>query len=152
MIIRELGAGDRTWIRNLIDVEWGLPVVSISGAHDPSTLPGFLAEEEGSPVGAVTYRLGDGECEVVTLNSLNEQQGVGAALLRAAKAVADGAGLRLWLITTDANLNAIRFYERRGMYVRTVHRDFVDQVRRSKPRADDEQLGTDFRHAIEFSY
>ncbi|HZT67196.1 MAG TPA: GNAT family N-acetyltransferase [Acidimicrobiales bacterium] len=131
--------------------EWGLPVVSISGAYDPSTLPGFLAEGKDGPVGAVTYRLSEGDCEVVTLNSLCEGRGIGSALLAAAKAVADQRHLRLWLITTDENVNAIRFYQRQGMDMRAIHRDFVEQVCRQKPglRPD---AGIPFRHAIEFSY
>jgi ribosomal protein S18 acetylase RimI-like enzyme len=147
VIVREFGDADRPWLRTLIEAEWGLPVISVSGSYDPSALPGFVAEDEGGTAGAVTYRVGEGECEVVTLNSLRERQGVGTALLAAAKAVADGSGARLWLMTTDTNTNAVAFYERRGMRVRAVHKDFVDVVRRVKP-----QVGGAFRDAIEYSY
>jgi GNAT superfamily N-acetyltransferase len=152
VIVRQIVDADRPWLHDLIDSEWGLPVVSISGAYDPSTLPGFLAEEEGNPIGAITYLLNAGECEVVTLNSVHERQGVGSALLAAAKAVAEGTSARLWLITTDENLNAIRFYEGRGMYVRTIHRDFVDRVQRFKAQVDEDRTEDGYRDAIEFSY
>jgi ribosomal protein S18 acetylase RimI-like enzyme len=147
VIVREFGVADRPWLRTLIAAEWGLPVISISGSYDPSTLPGFVAEDEGGTAGAVTYRVGAGECEVVTLNSLRERQGVGTALLAAAKVVADECSGRLWLMTTDTNTNAIGFYERRGMRPRAVHKDFVDVVRRVKPH-----VGGAFRDAIEYSY
>jgi ribosomal protein S18 acetylase RimI-like enzyme len=137
LTIRELRATDRPWLQGLINREWGLPVVSISGTHDPSSLPGFLAEEGDEPLGAVTYHLTTGHCEVVTLNSLRPRRGVGTALLAAVKRVADRDGRRLWLITTDDNVDALRFYRRRGMDRRAIHRDFVEEVRRQKPGIDD---------------
>jgi GNAT superfamily N-acetyltransferase len=145
--VRELTDADRSWARSLLDSAWGLPVVSISGAYDASTLPGFLADDDDNSVGVLTYRMGNRECEVVTLNSVRERRGVGAALLAAAKGVADVAGARLWLITVDTNLNAIGFYERQGMHVRAVHREFADKVRLIKPQAV-----LQFRDAIEYSY
>jgi GNAT superfamily N-acetyltransferase len=146
--VRVLEAADRPWVRRLVSDEWGLPVVSPSGRYDPSTLPGFVADERGRPLGVVTYRLSGDGCEVITLNSLEERRGVGTALLSAVKQVADRRGARLWLITTDDNVDAIAFYERRGMSVRRVHRDFVEVVRAHKPRA-----GSDaYRDAIEFSF
>jgi hypothetical protein len=40
---------------------------------------------------------------------------------------------RVWLITTNDNLNALRFYQRRGMRPVAVHRGAVDEARRIKP-------------------
>jgi hypothetical protein len=37
------------------------------------------------------------------------------------------------LITTNDNIDAIRFYQRRGMRLVAVHRDAVDDARRAKP-------------------
>jgi ribosomal protein S18 acetylase RimI-like enzyme len=152
MQITPLHASHRRWLHELLEEEWGLPVVSISGAYDPSRLPGFVAEDRGQLVGAVTYRITDLECEVVTLNSLRESAGVGTALLGAVKALADGHGLRLWLITTDDNPKAIGFYERRGMTRRAVHRNFVDTVRAHKPQSGGSLDQPTYRDAIEFSY
>jgi ribosomal protein S18 acetylase RimI-like enzyme len=152
VIVRELDDADRPWLCDLIGSEWGLPVVSISGTHDPSALPGYVAEDGGRRVGVITYRLDDRGCEVVTLHSLRERQGVGTTLLAAARGVADAASARLWLITTDANENAIGFYERRGMSVRAVHPNFADEVRRFKPQVGGGGSRAQFRDAIEYSY
>lgn len=151
MHVRAIDGADRPWLRRLIGDSWGLPAVSVSGPHDPGDLPGFVAEAEGEPAGAATYRLAGGACELVTLNALVPRHGVGSLLLAAVKSVADAEGCRLWLITTDSNVTAIEFYRGRGMQVTGVHQDFVDVVRRHKP------VGTatnpvPFRHAIEFSY
>jgi len=150
--LRELDDGDRPWFRDLIDKAWGLPVVSISGAHDPSEFPGFVAYEGDARVGAVTYRFADGACEVVTLNSVTPGRGIGTALLAAARTVADQRRARLWLISTNDNIRAIEFYQRRGMDIVAIHRNFVDVVRTYKPSLVDATDGIPFRHAIEFSY
>jgi GNAT superfamily N-acetyltransferase len=127
-------------------------VVSVSGAHDPSNLPGFVAEEGERRLGVVTYRMRDEECEVVTLNSLEEKQGVGTALLRAVKAIADQNGVRLWLMTTDDNSSALRFYENRGMTRAALHRHFVEVVRIYKPDVNGGAGANSYSDAIEFTY
>jgi len=151
--VRPVGDADRRWIAEVVMRTWGVPVVSVSGAHDPTTLPGFVAEVEGERVGALTYRRGDDGIEVVTLDSLSGGRGVGSALLAAAHDAARGEGRRLWLITTDDNVRAVAFYLHRGMEMVAVHRDFVDEVRRLKSLA---RAGADgavtFRHAIEFEF
>ena len=152
MDIRGITDADRPWLCALINREWGLPVVSTSGLHDPSTLSGFLAWFGEERVGALTYRLADDGCEVVTLNSLREGRGVATALLDAARRVADARGVRLWLITTNDNLRAIRFYQRHGLDLCRLHRNFVDTVRAVKPGIEGAATdGIPFRHALEFS-
>jgi ribosomal protein S18 acetylase RimI-like enzyme len=152
MEVRPLGDGDRAWLIETVSQAWGLPVVSISGPHDPGELPGFVAVEGAERLGVVTYRTTDGECEVVTLNSLRPGRGAGTALIGAVKWIADQRRLRLWLITTDDNANAIRFYENRGMTRRAVHRNFVDVVRMYKPDSGSDVHEGGYRDAIEFSY
>jgi GNAT superfamily N-acetyltransferase len=153
MDVRPLGGRDRGWLTELMRREWGLPVVSISGVYaHPGDLRGFIAEEDGRPLGAITYQLTAGECEVVTLNSLRRNQGVGSALLNRVRLIADQQGLRLWLITTDGNTEAIRFYENRGMTRLAVHKDFIDVVRVHKTGSSGEAKGGDYRDAIEFTF
>ena len=153
MIVREIQDADRAWLGALIEREWGLPVVSVSGVCDPTELPALVAYEGPEPLGALTYRLQPDGCEVVTLNALVEGRGVGSALLAAARDVADERGQRLWLVTTNANIRAIGFYQRRGMDLVALHRDFVDVVRRHKPTvADGSGSGIPMRHALEFAF
>ncbi len=144
---------DREWLSDLVETEWGLPVVSISGVHDPRQLGGFVAEQQGELLGALTYRQDANAVEVVTLNSVVERSGIGSALLAEAHEFARARRLRLWLITTNDNLGAIAFYQRCGMDMVAFHRNFVEQVRRSKPGVETTSSdGIEFRHAIEFEY
>jgi Acetyltransferase (GNAT) family len=71
------------------------------------------------------------ECEVVTIRSLQEGQGIGRALLDAVRDAAIDSGCRrLWLITTNNNLRALRLYQRWGMDIVAFHRNAVSDARR----------------------
>ena len=62
-------------------------------------------------------------------------QRVGTALITAVEQLAAGHGCtRLWLITTNDNVDALRFYQRRGFQLAVIHRHAVDDSRsRLKP-------------------
>jgi septum formation protein len=170
--VRPAVDADRPLISDLVGAEWGLPVVSVLGLYDPGTLPGIVAEQNGELLGVLTYRVNESDMEVVTLNSLIEGRGIGSVLLAEARRIAEASRRRLWLITTNENLRAIAFYQRRGMEIAALHRNFADDVRRAKPgnEAEGQQLGAQqhgaqqhgaqqhgaegivFRHAIEFEY
>jgi RimJ/RimL family protein N-acetyltransferase len=82
----------------------------------------------------VTYRIVAKECEIVTLDSLQTGMGIGTALLDAVEQAAQQARCRrIWLITTNDNLTALRFYQKRGFSLVAVHRGAVEQARRLKP-------------------
>jgi ribosomal protein S18 acetylase RimI-like enzyme len=132
--VREARAGDRAWIREFLERSWGTPVVSRGVAHDAAALPALLAVQAEEIVGLATFRVADGECELVTLDALREGQGIGSALLRSVSEEAGRQGCRrLWLITSNDNVNAIRFYQRRGMRLIAVHPGAIDEARLIKP-------------------
>jgi len=161
-LVRDLTDDDRDWLAEVVTAAWGLPVVSLSGVHDVVRLPGLVAEQEpgGARLGVLTYRVQAGAgggvrpgLEVVTLNSLAEGRGTGSALLAGARQRAGQAGQRLWLTTGNDNVAAIGFYQRRGMDIVALHRDFADEVRKIKPWLPaDPGGGIAFRHAIELEY
>jgi ribosomal protein S18 acetylase RimI-like enzyme len=98
---------------------------------DARRQPAFLAEDDGELAGVVTYIVGDTDCEVLTLHAGRPWQGVGTALLREVEHIAAEHGCtRLWLITTNDNVDALRFYQRRGFRIARVHPGAVDGSRR----------------------
>ena len=140
MNIRSITAADRDWVARHVAEIWGAEVVVAHGKiYHAAELPGFIAEMDGEKAGLITYHIaGDriaGEaCEIVTLDSLNEGRGIGTALIEAVKAVAGTAGCRrLWLITTNDNLHALGFYQKRGFRLIAVHPGAVDAARKLKP-------------------
>jgi GNAT superfamily N-acetyltransferase len=141
--IRPLHDDDRVWVARLLEERWGAArIVTRGRLHAADRLPGFIAEVEGQPTGLVTFRLAGGDCEVVSLDSLHERIGVGTALLEAVRKTAQAAECRrLWLITTNDNLAALRFYQKRGWRLVAIHRDALDESRRLKPEIP--LVGTD---------
>jgi GNAT superfamily N-acetyltransferase len=81
----------------------------------PMDHPALLARRGDDLAGVATYVLGDGECELLTLYADRKLGGAGTALLTAVENVARRAGCaRLWVVTTNDNVDALRFYQRRG--------------------------------------
>ena len=134
MTVRPLADADRGWARAKLRELWGELVVSRGVVHDPAALPGFVAEERGEPVGLLTYRIDGAACEVVTVDAFPEGGGAGTALIAAAAGAAREAGCRrVWLITTNDNLRALRFYQRRGFRLAAVHPNALARSRELKP-------------------
>ncbi len=127
--VRDFGPDDRSWAYDFLFPK-GTPsrIASKGVLHDPLALPGFVAWLDDEPVGLVTYR--PKEWEILTLDSVRNNTGAGTALIDAVKDVAREAGAKqVWLITTNDNTHAFRFYQRRGFVVREVRPGAVDRER-----------------------
>lgn len=154
MRIKPINSNFRPIVNELIKDEWAGPMIVTKGhAWDTSTLPGFVAiDDDNNFCGAVTYRVTDGECEITTLNSLTENKGVGSSLITAVVETAKkNLCRRLWLITTNDNTHAIRFYQRFGFSLRDVHINALEISRELKPSIP--LVGLDnipLRHEFEF--
>ncbi|MGO0062312.1 GNAT family N-acetyltransferase [Brevibacillus fluminis] len=134
--IRAIGESDLDWVREFLLEHWGsTQMVYSKGVHQCDRLPGFAAFVNGEPVGLLTYESKEGACEIVSLDSVREGIGIGTGLLQAVEQVARENGLtRLWLITTNDNLHALRFYQKRGYALVRIYRDAVEAARKQKPQ------------------
>lgn len=141
---------ERPWLVTHATELWGSEVVISRGkAHRVAELPGFIARIEGDRVGVATYRLEDDSCELVTIDALRRRAGVGTALLSAIVAVAGDR--RLWLITTNDNVDAIRFYQRRGFVLAAAHIGAIEASRKLKPQIPRVgEYGIPIRDELEF--
>jgi ribosomal protein S18 acetylase RimI-like enzyme len=133
--LRAVTARDRAWVRRVVRERWGAAVVVSRGVVSrPEALTGFVAERDREAVGLATYRIDGDECEIVTIDALVEGEGIGTALLDAVAGAARAARCRrVWLITTNDNLRALRFYQRRGYVLVALHREAIAESRRLKP-------------------
>ncbi|RLP90090.1 GNAT family N-acetyltransferase [Micromonospora sp. BL4] len=134
--VRAAGPAERTAVDALHEREWGGPyVIAHDTRYDLRTLPTLAAVDgAGAVVGALAHRVDAEGLEVVSVVAAVSGGGVGTALLSAATATAAAAGLtRVWLITSNDNLRALRFYQRRGMRLVRVDRGAVDRARLLKP-------------------
>ncbi len=138
--LRRTQPADHDWIEAFVTEQWGAPIsVSRGRVCRPADLPGFAAEAPGGEVlGLVTYRIDAtadaAACEIVTLDSLRPGVGIGSALIDAVHGEAQAHGCRrLWLITTNDNLHALRFYQRRGFVLAALRPNALAELRRIKP-------------------
>jgi N-acetylglutamate synthase-like GNAT family acetyltransferase len=110
-----------------------------------------VAEDTANWIGLVTYHIVDDACEIVSLDSLRPGIGIGTALLDAvAQAARAEECRRVWLVTTNDNLDALGFYQKRGFSLVAVHRCSVERARVLKPEIPlVGQGGIPLRDAIE---
>lgn len=133
--IREIGDGDKEAVAGIVAERWGSPIIVSRGkVHNVSALPGFVAEMDGKIVGLATYNIDDGECEITSLDSMLENRGVGTGLIDAVVSAARAASCRrVWLISTNDNTKAIRYYQKRGFSLAAVHLGAIKRSRAVKP-------------------
>ncbi len=114
---------------------WGDEFVVAHGViYRSAGLPGFGAWVEGEAVGLITYHLDGDNCEIVTLNSTREGLGIGTALIETVRKNAQCAGCRrLWLVTTNDNLHALGFYQKRGFRLVALRPGAMVGARKLKP-------------------
>jgi N-acetylglutamate synthase-like GNAT family acetyltransferase len=85
-------------------------------------------------VGLLTYNLEETTCEIVTLNSWSQSQGVGTGLIEAVKQAARRKNCtRLWLVTTNDNTHALRFYQKQGFTFAAIRINAMERARKIKP-------------------
>lgn len=134
--IRPIRENDREWVRQFVIDEWGADSVVVHEVvYYPHRLKGYVAEsEKGERVGLATYVAQNSDCEIVSLNSVHEGEGIGTALVNAlAIEVVRSGCTRLWCMTTNDNHPALGFYQKRGFRIVAVHAGAVDRARALKP-------------------
>lgn len=153
--VRELTPEDKSFVQGVLRRYWAsLVQVSKGRKHQADELPGFAAMRDGEAVGLLTYHVDGDECEIVTHNSLAGHGGIGSCLMAAVRAKARELGCRrLWLVTTNDNTPAIRFYQRRDFDLVAVHREAIKEARKLKPEIPDVGMdGIPIRHELELEY
>jgi GNAT superfamily N-acetyltransferase len=130
--VRRTTARDLPRLRQLWREQWSGEEMIVHGeVFRPEQLEGFEADDWA---GAVSYLIRNGECEIISLNSLQPNRGIGSALLEAVVQEARRqACRRVFLSTTNDNLDALGFYQRRGLEICAVRRRAVDETRKRKP-------------------
>jgi GNAT superfamily N-acetyltransferase len=133
MIVRAAEVADRAAVDGFLEANHTRLVARRGQLVDARTHPALLAEDEsGDLLGVATWVVVGDEIEVLTLHAARRWTGVGTALLDAVAAIGRALGCRrLWLVTTNDNVDALRFYQRRGMRLRELRAGGVDEARRT---------------------
>ena len=133
--IRPIQDTDSGWINETMKESWGShEVVSRGRIHDICRLPGYVAIYNGSRSGLITYYIENKECEIVSLNSFVRGISIGSQLIEAVQSSARAEDcIRVWLITTNDNTNALRFYQKRGFTIAAIYVNSIQESRKLKP-------------------
>ncbi|MGO0999884.1 GNAT family N-acetyltransferase [Lysobacter sp. CA196] len=133
---RAIDTSDRHPIRAFLDLRWGGPTIMLDGrAIDAAALPGFVAlDADGAIAGLITLLDDALQSEIVTLDAVQAQAGLGTHLLELAAERARALGLgRLLTRTTNDNLDALRFYQLRGFRLHRLAAGAIDLEREADP-------------------
>src|SRR4051794_17487809 len=131
IVIRDKEAADQAWVELLLSERWGGRTVLLRGdLVDAAALPALIA---GDRLGLATFTMSGSTAELVTLDAVHPSRGIGSALVAALRARLSARARCLRVITTNDNLDALRFYQRRGFYLAELRPGAIERGRTLKP-------------------
>ena len=123
-------------VRAFFIKHWGsAEMVVSSGVYTCSELEGFIYVNEHDEItGLITYIIRNNECEIISLDSTEEGKGIGSELVRVVEDLAKQNRCEvISLLTTNDNLHALKFYQKRGYRIVEIISDAVQKARAIKP-------------------
>ena len=153
MIFTPVNEENRAFVNVFLMDHWFSTDMVVRGeCVDMTKQSGILAMEDGEIAGLLMYRVQGDMCEILSLDSLIPGKGLGTALLCEVEQTARSHGCtRLTLITTNDNIEALRFYQKRGFDMANLYRNALEVSRRMKPQIPlIGEHGIPLRHEIEF--
>jgi ribosomal protein S18 acetylase RimI-like enzyme len=135
IIYKKISAEDRNWVKEFVKSHWGSEKIIVHNTiYFPNKIDGFIAEYNFEKIGLITYHILRKNCEIITHNSIKENQGIGTRLVNLVIDKAKSKGCKkIRLITTNDNLKAISFYQRLGFQLFNVYPGAVEESRKLKP-------------------
>ncbi|MCD8899701.1 GNAT family N-acetyltransferase [Staphylococcus gallinarum] len=126
---------DQIELEKLFEIDNNIDsVVVSSGAYELIELPGIIAYENGKILGLLSYKKFNDYIEIISLHSNIENIGIGSNLLTKIEEIAINIGKkRIKVITTNENLRALYFYQKKGYRITEILPNAVDKARTLKP-------------------
>ena len=134
--IREISEENRVKVNKILIEEWKeTNIVTRGKIIDGTKLNGFVAVQDKEIIGLITYQIENNQCEIISLNSFIENKGIGTELIEKVKNNAiKNKCERIFLITTNDNIRAIKFYQKRGFVFSNIYINSMKESRRLKPK------------------
>lgn len=135
MECKRIDSLNRNLINAFIKQHWYTTVMIIRGKEiDMTKVDGFYFSEGETIIGLITYLVYDNILEITSLDSLREKQGIGSKLVELVLREAKERKLqKVVLITTNDNINALRFYQKRGFDMAYLYHNSINVSRKLKP-------------------
>src|ERR671917_689095 len=113
MAVRDGTEQDADWVVPLLLERWRGTTIAVHGEVIDLLRSSALVVDRAQ--GLATYRIQDGEAELMSLDAVCPGRGIGTLLLEALAArLLQQKVSSLWVTTTNDNLAALRFYQCRG--------------------------------------
>ena len=110
-------------------------LISRGKCHKTLDLDGVLAYDNKKIIGLGLFYIKNNECEIVLMQTFNQNKGIGTKIIDKIIYIAQMNKCdRIWLITTNDNINAIKFYQKRGFYIVNIHINAVMESRKIIPQ------------------
>jgi len=134
MELIEKGIKDNEAVSKIIE-GWGSDIlVSRGKTYKTEDLEGILKYKNNKIIGLGLYYIKNNECEIVLLETFIQNNGIGTEIIEKIKKIAKMKNCkRIWLITSNDNIDAIKFYQRRGFSIANFYKNAMDESRRLKP-------------------
>jgi GNAT superfamily N-acetyltransferase len=153
--LRLVPVDDAAWLDAFLRERWGAPgVISRGRLWRAGELSAMKAMDGTGLAGVASWHCGPNAMELVTIDALRPFNGIGSALLSALVETARRRKVsRLWVVTTNDNLDALRFYQRRGWRLAALRCGAIAEGRRLKPAIPETGgYGIPIRDEIELEY
>ncbi|PJI09541.1 MULTISPECIES: GNAT family N-acetyltransferase [Clostridium] len=153
MDIRSITNKNRQEVNNFIVQHWFTTDMVVRGQiFDMTVLDGLVMYENENIIGLITCRFENSECEIMSLDSLKENCGIGTELVKeVVKIASEKKCTKIKLVTTNDNLNAMRFYQKRGFDMTHLYYNALEASRKIKPSIPQKgDYGIPIKHEIEF--
>jgi len=140
-------------VNEIIINNWGSDIIASMGkVYKLQDLDGFIALSNKDIVGVITYNIKNKKCQIITLNSLIENKGIGSGLIEEVIKESKKNNCKiLHLVTTNDNIKAIKFYQKKGFDIRKIYFNSIKKYRKIKqeiPEIGDYEIP--IKHEIEF--
>ena len=147
---------DIPWIKQRSLEEWGGEYcVFLGRKFYLEAFPAFyLKDAFHKRVGFITYEIKGQICEIMTLNAFIKFRGIGSRLLDRVIEESKSLALKKIIVrTTNDNLDALRFYQRKGFTISHFFPNALEADRKQKPAISMiGDYGIMRRDAIELEY
>ena len=141
-------------IKQVFIKEWGANYIVTKGKIiNYNDVKGFSLKINNKILGLITYLVKDNEIEITSLNSFYQNIGVGTLLLNTVIEKLNDKYKRIFLITTNNNKNALKFYKNRNFIIKNIFKNSINEARKIKPEIPKYDInGIEIKDEIELEY
>ena len=146
----QLETVDSEYIRAHLAETWGWPLITAVRTYGPADELDGLAwrDEWGDFQGLIAWHVDGQRAEIVSVDAYQQGRHIGGRLLDGAEVALRERGVNhVSITTTNDNLRALAFYQRRGYRLVKLDLDAMNRVRAVKPNVP--TIGLPLRDMIE---